>query len=477
MTAFAGAVGHTPSLQQGSGNPEAQKYGKLWAMEEYRKVSPGESFAPIFLDVARPKPDSTVIDFGCGTGRGGFHLAVFGNMQVTFVDFTRNCLDPEIAEACTTQPRLKFLKHDLETPLGIAAEYGFCTDVMEHIPPDKVHQVLDVILSSARYVFFSIGTTSDSCGKLIGEELHLTVQPYSWWLIQFAARGCVIHWSKETSHHACFYVSAWNSVAKVMADGGVNTEEAEILANVETNCANGWQQVVPHEKNEMELMILGGGPSLSQHLDEIKTMRENGVKLITLNGSYNWAIEHGLTPSAQIMVDAREFNKRFTKPVVDGCRYLICSQCNPLVLDGLPKERTFLWHTRFDLIKDVVTKHYPVAYPIPSCTTVLVTALPLLRMLGFTKFHLFGCDSCVADDKVTHHAYSQPENDDKLVIPVSVTGGRMFYCNPWMAAQADQFIELIKFMGNEFEIEIHGDGLLKAIVEAGADVSLKLEGE
>jgi hypothetical protein len=402
---------------------------------------------------------------------------VFGGLKVTFVDFTRNCLDAEIAEACTTQPNLKFLKHDLETPLPLAAPYGFCTDVMEHIPTDHVGKVLDTILSSAQHVFFSIGTSKDIWGKLIGEELHVTVQPYSWWLMQFATRGCVIHWSKELPEQACFYVSAWNPVAKVMEEGGVNTEESEILQNVATNCANGWQQVIPHEKNDMEVMILGGGPSLTQHLDQIKEFRANGVKLITLNGSYNWAIEQGLTPSAQIMVDAREFNRRFTKPVVDGCRYLISSQCNPQVLEGLPKDRTFLWHTRFDLIKDAVTKHYPVAYPIPSCTTVLVTALPLLRMLGFQKFHLFGCDSCVADDKTTHHAYSQPENDDKMVIPVSVTGGRIFHCNPWMAAQADQFIELIKFMGNEFEMEIHGDGLLKAILEAGADVALTREGE
>ena len=42
--------------------------------------------------------------------------------------------------------------------------------------------------------------------------------------------------------------------------------------------------------------------SLNRYVDEIKENRANGVRLITLNGSYNWAIAHGLTPSAQVIV-------------------------------------------------------------------------------------------------------------------------------------------------------------------------------
>jgi hypothetical protein len=99
-------------------------------------------------------------------------------------------------------------------------------------------------------------------------------------------------------------------------------------------------------------------------------------------------------------------------------------------------------------------------------------------MLGFTRFHLYGCDSCLAKDKMQHHVYAQPENDSQAVIPVKVTGGRIFWCHPWMAAQAQQFIELIKFLGDEVDIAVYGDGLLKHILDAGADASVaQLEGE
>ena len=50
----------------------------------------------------------------------------------------------------------------------------------------------------------------------------------------------------------------------------------------------------PHATNDVEVMILGGGPSLGEHLEQIRALRASGVKLVTLNGTYTWAVEHGL---------------------------------------------------------------------------------------------------------------------------------------------------------------------------------------
>ena len=89
----------------------------------------------------------------------------------------------------------------------------------------------------------------------------------------------------------------------------------------------------------------------------------------------------------------------------------------------------------------------------------------MFRMLGFKKFHLFGCDSCLEENE--HHAYEQVENDGQLVISVNVDG-KIFNCNPWMMCQAQEFIEIVKLLGDEFELEIYGKGLLSYILETGA---------
>ena len=211
-------------------------------------------------------------------------------------------------------------------------------------------------------------------------------------------------------------------------------------------------------------MIVGGGPSLSQHTEKIKQLRANGVKLITINGAYKWCIDNGLTPSAMVMVDAREFNARFAQPVAKDCKYFIASQCHPSVFEDLPKDRTYIWHTQAEDHNEVLAQQYETWHPIPGGSTVLLRAIPLFRMLGFKRFHLFGCDSCLEENK--HHAYKQTENDGQLVVPVNV-GGKIFNCNPWMVSQAQEFIDIIKMMGNEIELEIYG-GLLHHILETGA---------
>src|SRR5262245_46862826 len=148
----AGFIGTQPAVQIGAGNPEAQKYGRMWEHEAYRAVSPGMSCIPLFLEQANPLPGSEVLDLGCGTGQAGLLLAILRpGLKVTFVDFVANCLDPDIRNALTTQADvLRFIKADLTRPLPIAAPYALCCDVMEHIPPQQVDTVLNVVLHAAR---------------------------------------------------------------------------------------------------------------------------------------------------------------------------------------------------------------------------------------------------------------------------------------------------------------------------------------
>jgi len=570
MTGKMGMVGTIPILKYSSNNPEAEKYGKLWGLEggEYRKNSIGEKIAAAFVHQARfkNKPRTRVIDFGCGSGRGALMIAILGRCRVLMLDFVSNCLDEDVAKACTSQYawwckecgqrtlkddvrvklpessegkpvqacpncgevkkfqkeyNLVFKKHDLEKPIPFHEVYGYCTDVMEHIPPDKVDRVLDHILKAAQHVFFSISTQEDNCGELIGETLHLTIESYGWWLKKFAERDAVIHWSQELPGCAFFYLSAWRTGKEISKSGVLNTAEQEIIENVRANVNAGWRQIVPHQLSRgLEVMILGGGPSMKEFEDEIRKRKEGGMRIITLNGAYHWAIEKGLGPVTQIMVDAREFNKRFTHPVDEGSQFLLASQVHPTVLEGLPHEKTWLFHTNTELVRGVLDECYGAEawYPVPGGSTVLLRAIPLMRMLGFTKFILYGCDSCVqmkegvacdrcgqgfnfeteeyqesldewlakgvdcpkckegklqvSGEVPVHHAYKQKENDNAVVVPVTLNpSGRVFYCNPWMVSQAQEMISLIRVMGDEFELLIRGDGVLQHILVTGAELA------
>ena len=470
-----GATGYAPTVLIRPYNPEVAKYRKMWELDVYRKHCHGENWAVHFLAQAKPKADSELIDFGCGTGRGGLALAMLGNMKVTLLDFTDNSLDPEVAQACETQAdRIKFQVADLTQPIEHSAVYGICCDVMEHVAPDDVQKTLINILSAAQHVFFSICTAEEVHGeKYVGHQLHLTVQPSDWWAEQLRKAGATVHWVSHPNDYTClFYVTAWREARDILTAGHINTPPEVLEENVHYNVMIGFQQAQPYDRQEREVVVLCGGPSLNdqESIDEIKKLRAEGAALVTLNGAYGWAIEHDLEPSMTIVVDARQFNARFTKPVTATTKYMLASQCHPDTFRDLPFERTYIWHCGIsaDNEKLIRSLHDGKFYPVPGGTTVALRAIPLLRMLGFYKMHMFGFDSCVRDSG--HHAYAQPENDESLTLSVSC-GGKMFKCSPWQLQQASEFRDLVSMMGDEVELAVYGDGIIATQIRYGAEIT------
>jgi hypothetical protein len=163
---------------------EAEKYRRMWEIESYRVAAPGETCVAKFLEVV--KPEGRVIDFGCGTGRAAVRMKEAG-LDVFTVDLVDNCRD---TEALT----LPFFKHDMREPFGWFARFGFCTDMMEHIPTESVEVVIKNIMRSARKTFFQISTVPDQMGLLIGQPLHLTVRPFQWWRDLFLRLGYAVEW-------------------------------------------------------------------------------------------------------------------------------------------------------------------------------------------------------------------------------------------------------------------------------------------
>jgi 2-polyprenyl-3-methyl-5-hydroxy-6-metoxy-1,4-benzoquinol methylase len=166
---------------------EREKYEQIWGHEEYQKSeSEGERYVDAFFEICGPIARARVIDIGCGAGGAGLMMAERG-LQVHWLDLTSLALRPEV-------PRLRFL----ETPLWAnwhrhpGWDFGYCAEVMEHIPTEYVMLVAANILRNCKTAFFTICNRNDNFGPgLLGQPLHLTVRPYKWWLEAFEQIGKV----------------------------------------------------------------------------------------------------------------------------------------------------------------------------------------------------------------------------------------------------------------------------------------------
>lgn len=154
---------------------EREKYLRVWESDAYRKVSPGMLEFERAWTVCDMAPGQSLIDFGSGPCRAtkAFQDRGLNVLAIDHVPNAREFPDVPFLEACLW---------DLPATLN-AADWGFCCDVMEHIPPERVG---DVLRSIAEYTelgcYFRIATRPDVMGpKLINQPLHLTVSAGEWW--------------------------------------------------------------------------------------------------------------------------------------------------------------------------------------------------------------------------------------------------------------------------------------------------------
>lgn len=123
----------------------------------------------------------TVVDFGAGDGR---FLAVLDAEWPEMLKGT----GIDVFEPANKPIWMNWVRAALWNVVE-EADYALSTDTLEHMPPEKVAQVLQNIRASAPHGFLRISTKQDIYGTERGLHLHETVQPPEWWIEQARAAG------------------------------------------------------------------------------------------------------------------------------------------------------------------------------------------------------------------------------------------------------------------------------------------------
>ncbi len=295
----------------------------------------------------------------------------------------------------------------------------------------------------------------------------------------------------EGANIVCFHglprpheVEGW--VADVWKIGGytrffaaseMNTAHAKVWANVVHSSSLDLPWIKTENDHDGVALIIGGAPSLSDDLEEIRLRQQNGHKIFATNGTYSFLKKNGIIPDYAVVIDARPENAAFLYDATKGTRYLLASQCAPAtfaVVDGLD---VVLMHMNYGdrTVEDMLPKNEKTStvtsVVIGGGNTVGLIAMSIAKALGFNNLHIFGMDSSFRED--AHHAYNQVLNETDETIEVEAAG-RKFNCAPWMIQQAEQFQELASILANnDCTITVHGDGLLPHIAHVMSTIEEK----
>lgn len=257
-------------------------------------------------------------------------------------------------------------------------------------------------------------------------------------------------------------------VPKVWKIGGVssfecraecNTDLHLIEQNIRSALEKRYNQLGADIKaHKGHAVIVGGGPSIKNFVEELKSRQGELQTIFALNNSWRWLHENGVDTDIHVLLDARKENEAFL-PQGEHCVFerFYASQCHPDLLAKADGPLLTVWHA---LTPEIVDNFADQDMFWVGCgSSVGLRSIFLAFCLGYREFHLYGFDSCYHDGN--GHAYSQPLNDKEKLIDVEIHG-RKFKAAPWMVTQMQEFLQIMEVLTRQGCVfTIHGDGLLQ----------------
>lgn len=272
-------------------------------------------------------------------------------------------------------------------------------------------------------------------------------------------KGCsVVYFHGFPRPHQCI---GWvKDVWKISDENlffAMNVKEQNVRANIR-HALTKPQWIKMRDGLQTPAIIVGGGPSLAKDIWRIRGYQLSGGVVFATNNTYKFLKEHGVTPDAHVMHDARLQNLEFV-PSEHTLKYY-ASQCHPEVLDSAGDD-LICWHPHSETAISEIGDDRKGSTMVSGGSTIGLNAISLAYILGHRSFMLFGFDSCYEDG--THHAYEQKLNDGELILEAQAHG-YTFNCAPWMIQQAEQFVTLARtLIALGCEISVFGYGLIPTI--------------
>lgn len=275
-----------------------------------------------------------------------------------------------------------------------------------------------------------------------------------------------------------------NKIARVYPGDFVKLQEVETNAATPSSIAyanlkKNLQLKLPKLENLPEyqkikghntpIALVGGGPSLKNHLDELRKFKT----IISCGSVHDYLISNKIIPTYATVCDPDPVSLNYFKNLHTETKYLISSGFDPEALNHFKKHQLVLWHCHSNdyNIVEIEEIEKTIYHGISGGCTVGLRSMNIAIMLGYTNLHFFGFDSCMSDEEC--HAYKISEQErtnfgklwqvklrDLVKGDGEGPGDKIYSCLGYQLAQADNFKAFFMNFGRMFTPTFHGEGLL-----------------
>jgi hypothetical protein len=393
----------------------------------------GRRWTSRVVDILNAIGGKSVLDYGCGKG---MLRAAIGGIEVFEYD-------PAIEGKTEAVP----------------ADLVVCTDVLEHIEPDLLGNVLSHLASMTRKrLFFNIATRS--AGKCLpdGRNAHLLVRPGFWWRAALEKHFSIESWQERAGEVTgeAIPIREMPAIQSFPA-----WDEKTRFESVKRNCARVAARLRDdHAPHGRTAVLVCYGPSLK---DTWHVAAKTDGDIFTVSGAHGFMLEKGIAPYAQIDCDPRPHKAaQFGQPN-HAVKYWLGSCIHPDYIDRLVGHSVSLWHLHNGQeAADNIWSLEPEAWLCVGGGSVGLRSISLLYSQGYRHFEIHGMD-CSLD--AGGKTYAGPHLGKARDTTSIRCGDRWFESNLSLIDYARQFLDDLRLWpGATFRM--HGDGLLQHMVNS-----------
>jgi hypothetical protein len=258
-----------------------------------------------------------------------------------------------------------------------------------------------------------------------------------------------------------------------MPYGAAPVSRDDILQQVSTNALrHDVPNLHPREYTPKIMVYVGGGPTLRDHLEEVKRKCEDeNYDVYTSNATCKFLLAKGIKPNFHLILDPTE-RKVKDLDYEEDVPLILGLQCHPKLFDRA-KEKGVQVHKFLaasvtgedgksdkDAAKAALTKDDHHLMGIGGGSMCGTRMIYYAVAMGYRRLEYYGVDGSVEvkdGNIVKCYAYTKPRGEN--ILETETGNGRKFFTTMSLARQGEELVLLLDLMPG-LDVEIYGDSLM-----------------